>query len=77
MKISSIAIASFAKFMIGGEVFNEIKTAVGEQFDSDKTNAQKRASAIKGVKAILGDIADWTLNLGIELAVAWFKSKAK
>ncbi len=76
MKIAPIAITSFARFMVGGEVFSEIKTAVEQQFDNDKTNAQKRTAAIKSAKAVLGDVADWALNLGIELAVAWFKSKA-
>lgn len=75
MKIAPFAIASFASFMLGGKVFNTIKDIVVFQSNTDKTGEEKKAEAIAGFKRVGGDLAGWLLNLGIELAVAWLKSR--
>lgn len=77
MKITPFAINSFANFMLGGEVFNTLKQIVEVQDDTNQTGEQKRAATIEGFKHLGGDLAEWMLNLGVELAVAWLKSKVK
>lgn len=77
MKIAPFAISSFANFMLGGSVFNTLKDIVTAQQSKDKTGEQKRAATIDAFKRMGGELAGWLLNLGVELAVAWLKSKAK
>lgn len=76
MKIASIAISSFARFMLGGKIFNHILSIVTFQDvnGKDKTGNEKKESAIEAFKSIGLELANWALNLGIELAVAYFKS---
>jgi hypothetical protein len=75
MKVKSMAISSFAKFMLGGEVFNNLISIVTYQDTSTNHSGKtKRENAIEQFKEIGIDIANWALNLGIELAVAYLKS---
>lgn len=74
MNVKSVAINSFAKFMIGGLVFNKIKDIVLIYNTSDLTGPQKREQAFKDVLDILSGVSNWVIGLGIELAVAYFKT---
>jgi len=74
MNVKSVAISSFAKFMIGGKVFDEIKSIVKVYMDADLSGEEKRKQATKDVFDILGAVAGWVVGLGIELAVAYFKT---
>lgn len=77
MVIKQVAINSFAKFMIGGVVFKEIKSIVETYLDANLTGQQKREQAFKDCMDILQGVAGWIVGLGIELAVAYFKSLEK
>ncbi len=76
MNFKATAISSFAKFMLGGLAFNKIKDIVSIYNNEDLTGDQKREAALKDVKDLGMGIATWAVNLGIELAVAFLKSKA-
>lgn len=77
MKVAPFIIERFAAFIIGDKVFSKIVYSVGTQAYSTKTGAEKRAAAIAQFKEFGLELAEWLLNLGIELAVAWAKSKVK
>lgn len=74
MSVKRIAIEGFAQLMIGGDIFKDIKHAVGEASAKDLTSAQKRSAVYSDLEHIAEKIGGWALNLGIELAVAWFKT---
>lgn len=74
MNIKQAAISSFAKFMIGGVVFKEIKSIVQTYTDANLTGAEKREQVFKDCMDIFQGISGWVIGLGIELAVAYFKS---
>ena len=77
MVIKQAAISSFAKFMIGGTVFKEIKSIVQTYLNAELTGQQKREQAFKDCMDILNGVAGWMIGLGIELAVAYFKTLEK
>lgn len=77
MNVKSVAINSFAKFMIGGKIFDEIKSIVKVYSNSNLSGEEKRKQAIKDVFDIVGEISLWIVSLGIELAVAYFKTLEK
>jgi len=76
MKVAPTIISSFAKFIIGGDVFNHLLSIVTFQQTNghSATGAEKRAYAIEQFKHVGLDVANWMLNLGIELAVAYLKA---
>ncbi len=76
MKIAPYVIESFAKFILSGKTFYHLAAAVDYQQVTGKTGPEKRAAVIAQFKAMGFELAEWLLNLGIELAVAWAKSKA-
>jgi hypothetical protein len=78
MKIKSVAITSFAKLILGGDIFARIKGIVGRH-DGHKgmTGPQKREAALEEARVIGLEIGEWAINLGIELAVAWLRSQAE
>lgn len=76
MKVKEVVITSFAKMLLGGRAFSQIRGAVEAWADKELSGAQKR-QAVKGyLSTMLTDIAEWAVNLGIELAVAALKAKA-
>jgi hypothetical protein len=77
MKIAPIAINSFAKFILGGVPFESMKRIVSGLSDKDLSGAQKRNAAIDEFVTLGYALAGWLVNLGVELAVAWLKSKSK
>jgi hypothetical protein len=77
VNIKAIAIEQFASFLLSGLTFKRIRKIVEAIDNKNLTGEQKRLAAIDGAKNIGIDLAGWLLNLGIELAVAWLKSKAE
>jgi hypothetical protein len=77
MNIKSVAIASFAKFIIGGDVFSRLLGIIKRQQNNSLTGPEKRHAAFEEVKIIGLEMADWAINLGIELAVAWVRQQNK
>ena len=76
MSVKSTVIKSFAKFVLGGLVFGKIKDIVATYNNSELSGSEKRSGAIKDLEAIGLGIATWAVNLGIELAVAYFKAQS-
>jgi hypothetical protein len=77
MKITPIAINSFSKFIVGGVPFESMKRIVSGLNDNNLTGEQKRNAAIDEFMTLGYALAGWLVNLGVELAVAWLKSKVK
>lgn len=75
MKVAPLAISSFARFILGGEIFNHLLSIVTfQQTSAQKSGEEKKAHAISEFRAIGFELANWALNLGIELAVAYLKA---
>lgn len=74
MNVKSVAIHSFAKLMLGGLVFKKIKDIVALYNDTKLSGAEKRQAAIKDIEDIGFGLTSWAVNLGIELAVAYFST---
>lgn len=72
MNIQSIAIQSFAKFALGTVIFNKMKDIVSVYQSKDMTGSEKRAAVVKDIEDIGFGLSGWVINLGIELAVAYF-----
>jgi len=76
MKVSAIAINSFAKWIVGGVPFAAAKNIVTELNDTDMTGEEKRQAAVKTLKTFGYALAGFLVNLAIELAVAWVKAQS-
>ena len=76
MSVERIAIEEFAALMVGGDIFKDIKHAVGVMSTKDLTGSQKKAAILSDFEHVGEEIGSWALNLAIELAVAWFKKLA-
>jgi hypothetical protein len=76
VKIKEVVITSFAKMLLGGRAFSQIKGAVEAWADKEMSGAQKRQAVQGYLRTMLSDVANWAVNLGIELAVAALKAKA-
>ena len=77
MSVKSVAISSFGKFILGGKVFSRLLGIVTRHDDKDLTGDEKRSLALADIKLIGLDIGRWAINLGIELAVAWIRSRSE
>lgn len=75
MSLKSTVIGSFANFLLGSNTFDRIKAVILRQADKDISGDEKRESALEEIRLIGLGVATWAINLGIELAVAWLKSK--
>ena len=75
MDIKSFLITRFATFMLGGVIFTDIKTLVAFQNETSLSGPEKHALTVELLKTAGYDLANWLVNLGIELAVALLKSK--
>jgi hypothetical protein len=76
MKVGPFLIQQFASFLLGSDIFNRLKAVVERQNDKALTGPEKRHAALEEIKEIGLDLANWAVNLGVELAVAWFQHKA-
>lgn len=75
--MNSAIISIFASLILGSGVFDKIKEVVAEQSDKAISGTAKRNAAVKELEKIGIAAGTSLLNLGIELAVAFLKSKAK
>jgi hypothetical protein len=72
-----LAIEKFASWIIGGVPFHAMKNIVTELANTDHSNTYKRTIAIEQFKILGYSLADSLINLALELAVIWLKSKIK
>jgi hypothetical protein len=77
MKISAIAISIFANIILEAGLFEKIKNLVLIQDTKILSGSEKRNVVRKELESIGITAANSLINLGIELAVVWVKSKAK
>lgn len=77
MKITPFVIEIFAKFIVGGVPFESMKRIVTGLENKSITNESKRFIAIDEFKKMGYALAGVLVNLAVELAVIWLKSKAK
>jgi len=77
MKVKTMAINLFARQLIDGVAFEQAKNIVAELDGKDISNEDKRKIAVETLKAFGYALAGFLLNLAIELAVAWLRSKAE
>lgn len=77
MKISAIAISIFANIILEAGLFEKIKNLVLIQETKILSGSEKRNVVRKELESIGITAANSLINLGIELAVVWVKSKAK
>ena len=75
MKLTPLIIERFAKFILGGVPFESMKRIVRSVNNEALTGAEKRNMAYKEFTTLGYELAEWMVNLGIELAVAWLKSR--
>lgn len=75
MKIKPFVIERFAKFLLGGSVFTAIQQIVSVAEQTELSGDEKRKYAFNQIVQIGYDLADWLVNLGIELAVAWLNER--
>lgn len=74
MKLAPTIINSFAKFVIGSDVFTRVKAVVERQESKELSGVEKRQAALDEIKEIGLEIANWAINLALELAVAYLRS---
>lgn len=77
MKLTPIIIERFAKFIVGGVPFESMKRIVAGLENEKITNENKRFLAIDEFKTMGYALAGVLVNLAVELAVLWLKSKSK
>lgn len=77
MKIAPFVIDRFAKFIFGGVPFESMKRLVSAWNNTSMTGAEKRQSVLDEFTSLGYALAGWMVNLGLELAVAWLKSKER
>jgi hypothetical protein len=65
--------SKFAKWLIGGDLFDAIKEIVAVYMDSSLDGATKRELVKKRVREFAKDTSEFIINLGIELAVYQLK----
>ncbi len=74
MSLKAVVITSFAKFIVGSKIFEQIKNIVLQQEDTGLKGEEKRKAALDELKALGLGIATWGLSLATELAVAYFRT---
>lgn len=74
MSLKTVVITSFAKFIVGSKVFEQIKDIVLQQEDTGLKGEEKRKAALNELKTLGLGIASWALGLCVELSVAYFKT---
>lgn len=75
MKVKTIAINLLARQLIDGVAFESAKRIVTELDDKDISNEDKRKIAVETLQVFGYALAGFLVNLAIELAVAWLRSK--
>lgn len=75
MTIKPIVISSAAKLILGTTLWTNVRHLVSS-IDTDKnlTGAEKRASVLADLRAIVGEVSTVVLNCAIEIATLWVRS---
>lgn len=74
MSIKQIAISSFAKLILGSQVWADVRHLVSSIEPANHlSGAEKRHSVFTDLQKIASDVTNILLNLAIELAVVWIK----
>ena len=76
MALKATLISSFASFILGSDTFDRVKGIVSRLDDTELTGSAKKEQALKEIKILGLSIVTWAVNLAIELAVAYFRTKA-
>jgi hypothetical protein len=76
MKLGSVVINQFGKFIVGSDIFSRVVGVVKRLDDTSLTGAEKRAKAIQDFETIGVEIANWAINLAVELAVAYLRAQS-
>lgn len=76
MALKTTIISSFATFLLGSKVFDRVKFIVSRLDDTELTGSAKKEQALKDIKTLGLGIVTWAINLAIELAVAYLRTKA-
>ena len=63
------------KWLLGGKLFDQIKALVTLYASEDMPPEKKRKKVNEKIKAIFGGVADFLVNLGIEVAVLLLKAQ--
>jgi len=73
--MKSFWINTLAKLLVGGNLFDKVKEIVADLNNTELSGSEKKERALEDVYAIFADLSTRIVNLAIELAVAWAKSK--
>jgi hypothetical protein len=73
--IEAEAIEDFAQLLVSKRFWLDVKMFVTEINSSNISNLEKKQYVIHSLETVFGEVAEFTLNLVIELAVAYIKSK--
>ena len=75
MDLKLFFLNNIIKWLIGGELFNYIRSWVEVVNNEDLTGEEKRAKVLAEVKKLGGTVATFLVNLAIEAAVTSLKAK--
>ena len=76
-KIKIWLLELITKFVIGEQLFVKVQQTVEKVADKNISGKEKKEIAIKELKEVGGDFAEYTLNFALETAVFALKSKLK
>ena len=71
------ALSGAIKALIGSAMWEKVLAVVASLGDSGLNGEEKRAMAIQALKNIGWGLGQWTMNLAIEIAVAWLDNEAQ
>lgn len=77
MSMKSTIISSFAKIILGSDLFERIKATVLRQEEKAIKGSKKRDAVLVELQVIGISTATYLINLGIELAVAWLRTQSE
>lgn len=75
MNVLPIIIDRFAKLIIGGVPFESMKRIATDANNSLLTGSEKREAVRREFCTLSYDLAEFLINLGLELAVTYLKNK--
>jgi hypothetical protein len=75
--MKSTIISSFAKIILGSDLFERIKATVLRQEEKAIKGSKKRDAVLVELQVIGISTATYLINLGIELAVAWLRTQSE
>ena len=76
MSIKTTAISAFAKFLLGGSIFNRVVAVVQRLDDEDISGAEKKKFALEQFKLIGLELTGFIANFAVEISVLYLRSLA-